>query len=277
MSVVAEINPLDSDSVMDEIGDAVPIILREAMDSGFDDFRRHRDREPGPFVRYSPTTLAGMLTDSIYPYVASLAHLVDPEQAFLQTRRTSNDRATELFVGADFYIKVKRRKDKRRKATPKDGVEVDGMMGLEYWEEGIPKNFPTRRVGRQFAPLSTSGPQMVFPFAPVHSPGDEYDRWCLFAGFDIGLVRGMPRAPAHRVIRTKAEPLVALATRAGIGRYRANIPRLGRPGEPSSPSTAGVTWLINRTTSNCIRSAMRSHRIQALPGLFAAASSIQRC
>jgi len=184
---MAEINPLDSDSVMDEIGDVVPIILREAMDSGFDDFRRHRDREPGPFARFSPTTLAGMLSDSIYPYLVSLTALVDPQAMLLQTRRTANDRATELFVGTDFYIKVKRIKDNRRQTTPKDDLEVDGLMELEIIEEGIPKNLPTRRVRRQFLPLSTEGRQTVFPFAPVHSPGDEYHRWCLFAGFDVDL------------------------------------------------------------------------------------------
>jgi hypothetical protein len=111
--------------------------------------------------------------------------LVDPQQVLLQTRRTPNDRATELFVGADFYIKVKRIKDRRRQATPDDGVEVDGLMDLEIWEEGIPKNLPTQRVRRQFSPLSITGSQTVFPFSPVHTPGDEFERWCLFAGFDI--------------------------------------------------------------------------------------------
>lgn len=194
---MAEVNPLDSDSVMGEIGDVVPIILREAMDSGFDDFRRHRDREPGPFAGFSPTTLAGMLTDAIYPYLVGLTHLVDPEQAFLQTRRTPNDRATELFVGASFYIKVKRVKDKRRQATPADDVEVDGLMDIEIIEEGIPKNLPTRRVRRQLSPISTPGRQTIFPFAPVHSPGDEFERWCLFAGFDVDLTE--ERLVRHRI------------------------------------------------------------------------------
>jgi len=197
MSNMSEINPLDSDSVMDEIGDVVPIILREAMDSGFDVFRRNRDLDPVSHADYSPTTLAGMLTDRIYPFLVSLSNLVDPRGLLLQARRTPNDRATELFVGADFYIKVKRVKDKRRLTTPKDDVEVDGLMDLEIIEEGIPKNLPTRRVRRQFSPLSTAGRQAVFPFAPVHYPGDEYHRWCLFAGFDIDLTE--ERLVRHRI------------------------------------------------------------------------------
>jgi hypothetical protein len=194
---MAEVNPLDSDSVMDQVGDVVPIILREAMDSGFDVFRRSRDLDPVAHADYSPTTLAGMLTDRIYPFLVSLTNLVDPQGLLLQTRRTPNDRATELFVGADFYIKVKRVKDKRRQATPADDVEVDGLMDVEIIEEGLPKNLPTRRVRRQFSPLSTSGRQAVFPFAPVHTPGDEYDRWCLFAGFDIDLTE--ERLSRHRI------------------------------------------------------------------------------
>jgi len=197
---MADMNPLDPDSIMDEIGDIVPIIIREAMDSGFDDFRRHRDREPGPFARFSPTTLAGMLTDSIYPHLISLTALVDPQGLLLQTRRTPNDRATELFVGADFYIKVKRVKDRRRQATPEDDVEVDGLMDLEIFEEGIPRNLPTRRVRRQFSPLAITGSQMVmnYPGVPsVQIPNDEHNRWCLFAGFDIDLTE--ERLARHRI------------------------------------------------------------------------------
>lgn len=200
LSNMAEINPLDIDSVMDEIGEIVPIIIREAMDSGFDDFRRHRDREPGPFARFSPTTLAGMLTDSIYPHLISLTALVDPQGLLFQTRRTPNDRATELFVGADFYIKVKRIKDRRRQATPEDDLEVDGLMDLEIWEEGIPKNLPTRRVRRQFSPLAITGSQMLMTYPgvpPVQIPNDDYNRWCLFAGFDIDVTEERPAR--HRI------------------------------------------------------------------------------
>lgn len=198
LSNVAEVNPLDSDSVMDQIGDVVPIILREAMDSGFDVLRRSRDLDPVAHADYSPTTLAGMLTDRIYPFLVSLTNLVDPQGLLLQTRRTPNDRATELFVGADFYIKVKRVKDKRRQATPADDVEVDGLMDLEIIEEGLPKNIPTSRVRRQFSPLAITGSQMVLPgVPPVQVPNDEYNRWCLFAGFDLALAED--RLERHRI------------------------------------------------------------------------------
>src|ERR1700722_8527215 len=37
-----ELNPDDTTSVMTEVGEIAPVILREAMDSGFDAFRRSR-------------------------------------------------------------------------------------------------------------------------------------------------------------------------------------------------------------------------------------------
>jgi hypothetical protein len=103
-----------------------------------------------------------------------------------QARRTDNDRATEVFVGADFYIKVKRMKDNRRPAKPEDDVEVDGMIDLEIIEEGLPKNIPTKRVERQLSPRSVRRSQLILPgIPPVQVRGDEDNRWCLFAGFDL--------------------------------------------------------------------------------------------
>jgi hypothetical protein len=40
------INPFDDNSVMEELGQIAPVILREAMDSGFDAYRRSRALDP---------------------------------------------------------------------------------------------------------------------------------------------------------------------------------------------------------------------------------------
>ena len=195
---MADIDPFDAEAVTSEVGEIVPIILREAMDSGFDAFRRSRALDVAAYADFSPTTLAGMLTDRIYPFLVSLSLLVDPQQLQLQTRRTQNDRATELFVGADFYIKVKRVKDRRRPAIPSDDLEVDGLMDLEIIEEGVPKNLPTRRVRRQWSPGSITGAQLSLPgIPPVQVPGDEHNRWCLFAGFDMDPIE--ERLERHRI------------------------------------------------------------------------------
>ena len=69
---MAQLNPDDSDSVMTELGEIVPVILREAMDSGFDAFRRCRALDPVGYADYRQTTLANMLADRIYPFLIAL-------------------------------------------------------------------------------------------------------------------------------------------------------------------------------------------------------------
>jgi hypothetical protein len=195
---MSQIDPEDADSVLGELGDIVPVILREAIDSGFDNFRRSRDLDAVAHADYRQTTLANMLADRIYPFLISLTAATDPEQLFLRTQLTRNGRATELFVGADFYIKVKRIKDKRRPAVPADDVEVDGLLDLEIIEEGLPQNISTLRVRRQRSPLALTGSQMVLPnVTPAQVPDDGYERYCLFAGFDMDLTE--ERLERHRI------------------------------------------------------------------------------
>jgi hypothetical protein len=195
---MSQIDPEDADYVLGELGDIVPVILREAIDSGFDNFRRSRDLDAIAHADYRQTTLANMLADRIYPFLISLTAATDPEQLFLRTQLTRNGRATELFVGADFYIKIKRIKDKRRPAVPADDVEVDGLLDLEIIEEGLPQNISTLRVRRQRSPLALTGSQMVLPnVTPAQVPDDGYDRYCLFAGFDMDLTE--ERLERHRI------------------------------------------------------------------------------
>jgi hypothetical protein len=193
-----QLNPDDSDSVMSEVGEIVPVILREAMDSGFDAFRRSRALDPIGYADYRQTTLANMLVDRIYPFLIALVAAADPQGLLLMTRLTENGRATELWIGSELYTKVKRIKDKVRPATPEDDVEVDGIIDLEIIEEGLPQNIPTRRVNLQRSPLAYTGAQLVLPgIPPVQIPDDGRERLCLIAGFDLDVTE--ERLERHRI------------------------------------------------------------------------------
>jgi hypothetical protein len=193
-----EINPFDGDSVMSEIGELVPVILREAMDSGFDAFRKSRELDAVGFNDYRQSTLANMLADRIYPFLISLSEAADPEGLHLRTRLTQNGRATELLIGSEFYTKVKRIKDRIRPSTLDDDVEVDDVMELQIIEEGMPQNIPTGRVMRQRSPSAYTGTQLTLPgVAPVQVPDDGRERLCLVAGFDLDLTE--ERIERHRI------------------------------------------------------------------------------
>lgn len=195
---MADINPIDSDSVMAEVGEVVPVILREAMDSGFDAFRRSRDLDPVGYADYRPTTLANMLADRIYPFLISLVAVADPQGLHLRTRLTGNGRATELWIGAELYAKVKRIKDRVRTATAEDDVEVDGVIELQIIEEGMPQNIRTGRVIRQRDPEGLIGAQLPLPgVPPVQIPDDGRERLCLIAGFDLDVTE--ERLERHRI------------------------------------------------------------------------------
>jgi hypothetical protein len=197
---MAKLIPDDSDSVMGEVGEVVPVILREAMDSGFDAFRRSRALDPVGHADYRQTTLANMLADRIYPFLIALVAAADPEGLLLRTRLTDNGRATELWIGSELYAKVKRIKDRVRPATPEDDVEVDGMMDLDIIQEGLPQNVPTGRVIRQRLPGSYTGTQMPLTYPgvpPVQVPDDGRERLCLVAGFDLDVTE--ERLERHRI------------------------------------------------------------------------------
>lgn len=182
------INPFDDNSVMDELGQIAPIILREAMDSGFDAYRRSRALDPIGSADYRATTRANMLVDRIYPFLIALVDAADPQGLYLRTRTTDNGRATELWIGSELYTKVKRIKDRFRPATAEDDVEVDNEVDIQIIEQGIPQNIPTGRVNRQRQPGLYTGAQMTLPgIPPVQVPDDGRERICLVAGFDLDL------------------------------------------------------------------------------------------
>lgn len=185
---MTSINPFDENSVLDELGQIAPIILREAMDSGFDAYRQSRSRDPTGHADYRPTTRANMLADRIYPFLIALVDAADPHGLHLRTRTTDNGRATELWIGSELYTKVKRIKDKFRPATPEDDVEVDEVVDLQIIEQGLPRNIPTGRVIRQRQPGLYTGAQLALPgIPPVQVPDDGRERICLAAGFDLDL------------------------------------------------------------------------------------------
>ncbi len=193
-----QLNPDDSDSVMAEVGVIVPVILREAMDNGFDAFRRSRALDPVGYADYRQTTIANMLADRIYPFLIALVASADPQGLYLRTQLTQNGRATELWIGSELYTKVKRIKDKVRPATPEDDVEVDGIIDLEIVEEGLPQNIPTGRVVRQRSPFAYTGAQLPIPgIPPVQIPDDGSERLCLIAGFDLDVTE--ERLERHRI------------------------------------------------------------------------------
>lgn len=182
------INPFDDDSVTQELGEIVPIIVREAMDGGFDAFRRSRTVDPFGHADYRATTRANMLADRIYPFLIALVDAADPDGLYLRTRTTDNGRATELWIGSELYTKVKRIKDKVRPATPEDDVEVDDVVDVQIIEHGLPQNIPTGRVLRQRNPGGYTGAQLTIPgVPPVQVPDDGRDRICLVASFDLDL------------------------------------------------------------------------------------------
>lgn len=198
MSNMKKIDPFQSDSVMSELGEVVPVILREAMDSGFDAFRRSRDLDPVGFAAYGKSTLANMLADRIYTFLISLTAAADFEGQQLRTRQTHNGRATELWIGSELYVKVKRVRDSSRSSASEDDLEVDGDAGLEIIEEGMPRNVRTARVVRQLSPRLYTGSQLPLPgIPPVQIPDDGRDRICLIAGYDLDLTE--ERMERHRI------------------------------------------------------------------------------
>jgi hypothetical protein len=188
---MTQINPFDDGSVMDELGRIAPVILREAMDSGFDAYQRSRMLDPVGHADYRPTTRANMLADRIYPFLIALVDAADPQGLHLRTRTTDNGRATELWIGSELYAKVKRIKDRLRPATPADDLEVDGVVDVQIIEQGLPRNIPTGRVIRQRQPGTYTGSQLALPgIPPVQVPDDGRERLCLVAGFDLDLIEG---------------------------------------------------------------------------------------
>jgi hypothetical protein len=177
------------------------------------------------FADYRQTTLANMLVDRIYPFLTALVAVADPQELHLRTRWTENHRANELWIGSELYTKVKRIKDKVRPATPEDDVEVDGIIGLEIVEEGLPQNIPTGRAIRQRSPFAYTGTQQNIEYPgipPVQIPDDGSERLCLITGFDLDLTE--ERLERHRIglydakrsLWTRALPELELETIAQI-------------------------------------------------------------
>ena len=186
-AAVNSFNPLDGDEVLAEIGGIALVILREAMDTGIDLFRRSRDLDPVGFADYSATTRANMLVDRMYPVMAALVDAADPEHQHLDTRRTDNQRALELYAGAYLYTKLKRVRDRPLPPEQTQDPELADLIDIEVTEYGMPKNVPTQRVLRQRSPEAFHvGRQLTLDHVPpVQVQGDARDRVCLVAGFDL--------------------------------------------------------------------------------------------
>lgn len=142
----------DHEAILQAVGPVAPIILREAMENGLDEMRRSRSLDSGGFADYRPTTLANMLVDRMYPFILDLTQVADPEQQQLLARNTQNGRATELWVGSAFYVKLKRVHDFTRSARPDEEMDVEGYEDTILIEQGHPRNIRTRRVARQIFP-----------------------------------------------------------------------------------------------------------------------------
>lgn len=218
---MAQFNPFDSDSVLQEVGPIVPIILREAMDSGFDAYRRSRDLDPAGHVDYRATTRANMLVDRIYPFLEDLVRTADPSGSLLRTRTTDNGRATELYSGRDLCAKIKRIRDRVR--TPAEDLEVEEAIGFEVFETGLPQNVKTARVLKQLDPYGFAERQLLLPYVPpVQVPDDGRERLCLIASFDLDLLEVRLERPrlglydSKRAIWTHALPDLPLETITSI-------------------------------------------------------------
>ncbi len=200
------LDPYDPDAVLAECGPFVQVVLREAMDSGFDKFRRSRSLDPDAYNDFTPTTLAGTLVNRMYPVLVELVDAADPEGTHLRTRWTDNNVALELFMGALLYAKLKRVRDTVSRLSPGDHPEVDDLIDLEVVEYGVPRNIPTQRVLDQRTPGRFVWRQSMNLFADVAGvtgvpdvqvPGDDADRLCLIAGFDLDLTQD--RLQRHRI------------------------------------------------------------------------------
>ena len=180
------LNPYDEDSVMAECGEITPIVLREAMDAGFDLYRRNRDLDPAAHVDYTATTRANMLVNRMYPVLAALVEVADPEGRHLRTRWTDNNVARELFIGGDIYAKMKRVKDRVHPPKPSDDPELVDLVDIGIAEGGLPANIPTQRVLAQLSPQAFTGRQLTIDGVPaVQIPDDGSNRLCLIARFDL--------------------------------------------------------------------------------------------
>lgn len=176
--------PDDEDGILAALGPAVPVILTEAVLSGFDDFARRRDNDLDGFAIYRKSTLANMLVDHIYPHVSQLTELADPDGQSLIARDTDNHRATELWALDAFYVKIKRVHDITRPARPNEDLAFDEIEEPEIVDFGLPRNVKTRRVYLQQHPQQSPLPGFP-PTIRDDERGEHQNRLCLVCAFDL--------------------------------------------------------------------------------------------
>jgi len=169
---------------MAALGPAVPVILNEAVLSGFADFARRREKDLDGFAIYRKATLANMLVDHIYPLVSDLTVLADAEGQSLVARDTDNHRATELWALDAFYVKVKRVRDVVRPARPDEELAFDEVEEPEIVEYGLPQNVKTKRVQQQQYPQQSPLPGLP-PTIRDDERGEHSNRLRLVCAFDL--------------------------------------------------------------------------------------------
>lgn len=146
---------------MNAIGPVLPVLLREAVDSGFHNYRKSRALDPNAQPDYGECSKANMLYDRIG---AVLRDIVDASGSCnLRWQFSGNRRATEVMHDPHFAFRIKRAKANR-------GGRTSSYNTLR--QRTIKSRSPQLVVGQQ-----------VLPF-PDWTVPDEYRLW-LTVSFDL--------------------------------------------------------------------------------------------
>ena len=155
----------DQEAVMAELGDLVPIILQEAMDSGFHNYRASRALDPLAHADYTAGCAAGMLVDRISAVSRDLVSHADDGTGQVAWRISQNKRATEIVAGKYLAVRIKRTKKRRR---------------------GRSASYPTQRQINMKSPEMLPQGQMIFDgLPPTIQLDDGKDRLWLTAAYDL--------------------------------------------------------------------------------------------
>lgn len=196
----------DGRAILDAIGFPIPILLREAVDHGFQKYAHSRGLDPNGHAEYSDCSRANMLYDRIAAVARELVGAFGDER--LTWKISSNKRATEIYLAPDFAFRIKRIKRNRHDLTT--GVATSRQQKIKSTPRLIP-------VGQMLLPLPGAVQQMVYEhplWVTVAFDLDEFEE--SVSRIYLGVERQkrflwrerLPEAPAD-VIATLSPPLAS--------------------------------------------------------------------
>ncbi len=153
----------DQAAVLRHVGRELLVLFREALDEGFFQYTRCRDRDPDAFLQYSDCTRANILNDHMTAAAREMIDAMAINSPELIWKISANRRATEIFYGDEFVFRIKRTKRNRRGCT----------ANVATWRQKAIKS----EVGYVT--------QAVLPYSGNHLVLPDFARIWLTIGFDL--------------------------------------------------------------------------------------------